>query len=95
MSNHYHRSALAELFPRVLKRKLGLGKKRKKDFMVQNVMTTLDLGKGINLERLQLSFHGAPLAILDYMSDSKAGVVSMVKLDKCYTTIHLFLLSIR
>ena len=92
MSNPYHRSALAELFPRVLKRKLGLSQKRKKDLMVQNVLTTLDLGKGVDLGRLQQSFHGVSSASLDNMSDSKAGIVSMVKLDKCCTTIHLFVL---
>jgi hypothetical protein len=63
--------------------------------MVQNVMTTLDLGKGVDLGRLQQSFHGVSSASLDNMSDSKAGIVSMVKIDKCCTAIHLFVLPVR
>jgi hypothetical protein len=63
--------------------------------MAQYVVITLDLGNGVILGRLHLSFHGVSSASLDYISDIKAGIVSMVKLDKCYTTIHLFLLPVR
>ncbi len=63
--------------------------------MAQYVVITSDLGNGVILGRLHLSFHGVSSASLDYILDSKAGIVSMVKLDMCYTTIHLFLLPVR
>jgi hypothetical protein len=62
--------------------------------MAQNVVVTLDLGKGADLGRLQLSFNAATSASPDTISDSKARIVSVVKLDKCCTTIHLFLLPV-
>lgn len=49
--------------------------------MMQTIVITLDLGNGVNLGRLHLSFHGASSASLDYMSDSEVGIVSMVTLD--------------
>jgi hypothetical protein len=62
--------------------------------MMQTIVITLDLGNGVNLGRLHLSFHGVSSASMDYISDSKAEILSMVKLDKCDTTIHLFLLPV-
>jgi hypothetical protein len=63
--------------------------------MAQNVVVSLDLGKGADLGRLRLSFNGSSSTRPDTISDSKARIVSVVKLDKCCTTIHLLLLPIR
>ncbi len=59
--------------------------------MAQNVVVTLDLGKDDDLGRLQLFFNGATSASPDTISDIKARIISVVKLDKCCTTIHLLL----
>jgi hypothetical protein len=63
--------------------------------MAQNVAVTLDLGKGADLGRLQLSFNAATSASPDTISDSKARIVSVVKLDKFCITMHLLLLLAR
>jgi hypothetical protein len=58
--------------------------------MPQYVVITLDLN-GVNLRRLHLSFHGVSSASLDYISDSQARIVSMVKLDKRYNNTSVSL----
>ena len=62
--------------------------------MAQNVVVTLDSGQGADLGRLQLSFNAATSASPDTISDSKARIVSVVKLDKFCITMHLLLLPV-
>jgi len=63
--------------------------------MAHNVVISSDLGKGVDLEGLQMSFHGASSASLDYISDPKVGIVSMDEIIECNSTIHRHLLPVR